>query len=250
MQTATHGDQCNRVGKKSALDDEQPEQRCFSKAHYTSADLAIHSLRSVGLDSPFTGAAREWIMSMTCQADGEEGNSFWQWIEENHSASSAASIYDTFFFTENQTQMIVATASIVADDRGMGARYEMDGVWLGGMNVRQQFRRRGIGTQVLRMLHDRIHNVARRLKQDIRVNLFTDNQFAMHMYENAGYQRLEALSVGPNKRATVFDKLFPYIVLTKDHVLAFLGDLNTRSLTYHNHKETSAWAGLAFYYLG
>jgi hypothetical protein len=32
-------------------------------------------------------------------------------------------------------------------------------------------------------------------------------------------------------------------------VLAFIDGLNTRALNYHNHKEASAWGGLAFFYL-
>jgi RimJ/RimL family protein N-acetyltransferase len=245
MQTAAYGGQ----QKNRVLTMDRQNNTVQVKAHYTSADLDMHSLRSLGLDSPVVVAGREWITSMTSEEDGEDGISFWNWIEENHSTSSSVSIYDTFFFTEKYTKAIVATASIVPDDRGMGARYDIKGVWLGGLNVRQRFRGRGVGTLALKLLHELIRNATHRLERDIRVNLFTDNQIAMSMYAKAGYERLETLSIGPNKQATFFCKLFEYLSRTRDEVASFLCDLNARALTYHNHKETSAWSGLAFYYL-
>jgi hypothetical protein len=35
----------------------------------------------------------------------------------------------------------------------------------------------------------------------------------------------------------------------KSEVLKFLSDANTRVLTYHNHKEVSAWGAVAFFYV-
>jgi hypothetical protein len=37
-------------------------------------------------------------------------------------------------------------------------------------------------------------------------------------------------------------------VPSKSDVVKFLSDHNTRALTYHNHKEASAWGGVVFFY--
>ena len=116
-------------------------------------DLIMRSIRDLGVTSPEVQEARLWILSMTPAADGEDGTSFWHWIEENSAIAGAESIYNTFLFIDQQTQRVVATASIVRDDRGVGAKFEMAGAWLGGVNVKRDVRGQGIGRQVSKMVH-------------------------------------------------------------------------------------------------
>jgi GNAT superfamily N-acetyltransferase len=219
------------------------------KALYSSDDLTMHSLLNLGINSSEAALVQQWILSMTLATDGEEGTEFWQWIVLNNQQAGPASICDTFLFVENASQTIVATASIVTDDRMVGTRHGIDGVWLGGFNVRAQFRRHGIGAQVLQLLEEHVQAWARDHNQDIRVNLFTDNPIAMNMYNRARYLRLGVFAVDNSRMATFYSKTFSANTREKDQVLSFIDWLNTRALTYHNHKEASAWAGLAFYYL-
>src|SRR5271156_5358391 len=102
------------------------------KARYSSDDLTMYSLSKLGLNAPQAILAQQWILSMTVATDGEEGKEFWQWIAANNQNAGTGSIYDTFLFIENTSQMVVATASIVPDDRMVGSKHKIDGVWLGG----------------------------------------------------------------------------------------------------------------------
>jgi RimJ/RimL family protein N-acetyltransferase len=155
---------------------------------------------------------------------------------------------DTFLFIDPQTQSVVATTSIVRDDRGVGAKFEMAGAWLGGVNVKRDVRGQGIGKRVAKMVHEWIQKQARDRQEDIRVNLFTANHIAMRVYEHLGFQRAGIVNVSTTT-ATIYFKIYGWKTREKSEILKYISDLNTRALTYHNHKETSAWAALALYYL-
>lgn len=215
---------------------------------YSLIDLSMVSFRQIGIGSPEAQSAVDWIKAMTPAEDGEDGPDFWQWISDNNTAVTPGSIYDTFLFLDNNTRTVVATASIVRDDRGVGTSYRIPGDWLGGVNVRREFRQCGIGKLVLQMVDARMHEWARNAKQDIKINLFTDNPIAVRMYESIGYRRFATHDVHATRKM-MYSKTVLWKTRDKAHVLTFINDLNTRALTYHNHKEASAWAGLAFYYL-
>jgi len=219
------------------------------KARYSSDDLTMYSLSKLGLNAPQAILAQQWILSMTVATDGEEGKEFWQWIAANNQNAGTGSIYDTFLFIENTSQMVVATASIVPDDRMVGSKHKIDGVWLGGFNVCKQFRGHGIGAQILPLVDAHVNAWTRDQSQNVRVNFFTDNPIAMSMYSRAGYLRLGVFAVDNTRTATFFNKTFSASTRDKGQVLGFIDALNTRALSYHNHKEASAWAGLAFFYL-
>jgi RimJ/RimL family protein N-acetyltransferase len=211
-------------------------------------DLIMRSIRDLGMASPTVREAMNWILSMTLAADREDGASFWAWIEENNRIVGPETIYNTFLFIDRQTQRVVATASIVRDDRGVGARFEMTGVWLGGVNVKRDVRGQGIGNRVAKMVHEWIQKQARDRQEDIRVNLFTANHIAMRVYEHLGFQRVGIVNVSATT-ATIYFKIYGWKTREKSEMLKYISDLNTRALTYHNHKEASAWTALALYYL-
>jgi RimJ/RimL family protein N-acetyltransferase len=170
------------------------------EARYSSDDLTMYSLSKLGLNAPQAILAQQWILSMTVATDGEEGKEFWQWIAANNQNAGTGSIYDTFLFIDNTSQMVVATASIVPDDRMVGSKHNIDGVWLGGINVCQQFRGHGIGAQILPLVDAHVQAWTRDQNQNVQVNLFTDNPIAMSMYSRAGYLRLGVFAVDNTRR--------------------------------------------------
>jgi RimJ/RimL family protein N-acetyltransferase len=178
------------------------------KARYSADDLTMLALRTLGINSPQAVIAKQWILSMTPTIDGEDGAAFWQWVVNNHQNARSDSICDSFLFIENTFQTVVATASIVLDDRSVGVRHAIEGVWLGGLNVRQQFRGHGMGTLVVQLIHAHIQAWAQHRTQNIRVNLFTDNPAAMRIYERAGYQRLGVLVVDECQMAMFYSRTF------------------------------------------
>jgi hypothetical protein len=56
---------------------------------------------------------------MTDSQDNENGEEFWLWMEKNNELST--NLLNTFFmFFHDNPNIVVATGSIVADDRDMG----------------------------------------------------------------------------------------------------------------------------------
>ncbi|CAF5129831.1 unnamed protein product, partial [Rotaria sp. Silwood1] len=121
--------------------------------------------------------------------DKENGIDFWHWIEKNDELSmkDQNNITNTFFFFfHNKPNQIVATGSIVRDDRDMGKKLSLaEAIWIGGINVHRDFRGQGIGIILFAYIDNYIQKM---IKTNITVDLFTNNLKAKHIYKRFGFK--------------------------------------------------------------
>jgi len=134
-------------------------------------------------------SAKNWILSMTDDKDNETGDQFWLWIENNNklSKNDSNNLLNTFFvFFRDNPNVVVATGSIVADDRDMGKKLHLkDAVWIGGVNVHRDFRGRSIGKILIGYMDNYIRQI---INKDITVYLFTNNYQAKNIYRQYAFQ--------------------------------------------------------------
>ncbi len=160
-----------------------------------SIDLVdVVRLREIGLASGLAKNARRWIESMTPERDNEDGFDFWRWIAGHHLEDSGNPLFDTLFLVEKMTGVIVTTGSLVPDDREVGKRFGIDGIWLGGVNVRCEYRGRKLVNVPLDVLHRDIQERVNHAGMPIPVNLFTSSEIAA-LYTRHGYVVARTLAV-------------------------------------------------------
>ncbi|CAF3580656.1 unnamed protein product [Rotaria sp. Silwood1] len=81
---------------------------------------------------------------------------------------------------------IIATGSIVRDDRDMGKKLSLaEAIWIGGINVHRDFRGQGIGIILFAYIDNYIQKM---IKTNITVDLFTNNLKAKHIYKRFGFK--------------------------------------------------------------
>jgi GNAT superfamily N-acetyltransferase len=188
--------------------------------HYEAADVEAISLRGVGLGSEVVRQAEFWIRAMTLAHDNEPGEDFvteqgervpgfWGWIVSHHLRRLADSdpLFDTYFLVKKEGGTVVATGSITDDDRDVGLTYGMPGIWFGGINVRREYRGRGLGSLMLSHRERQVEQAARERGEPIRVNLFTSVEWS-GWYARRGYQREGSIDVDPWKGEVRFSRIF------------------------------------------
>lgn len=154
---------------------------------YTHDDVEIVTLRSIETNSERFISIKKWILSMTEAQDDEIGGEFWQWIQNNHELAKHDSInlLNTFFvFTCDNSKQVIATRSIVSDDRNMNKTLGLKGAfWFGGFNVHRDYRGRGIGNILFEHIDKHIQQV---INKDIIVHMFTVSLASKHLYSKFG----------------------------------------------------------------
>ncbi|UJR10962.1 hypothetical protein I4U23_015147 [Adineta vaga] len=156
---------------------------------YTSKDFDFVPMKSIPINSERYYLLKDWISSMTDSEDNENGCDFWTWIENNNelSKSDSTNLLNTFFlFLSNDRNRVIATGSIVSDDRDMGKKLQLeDGIWIGGVNVHRDFRGKSIGTIFVEYLDNYIQQT---IDKDTMVYLFTNNTQAKRIYKRYQFQ--------------------------------------------------------------
>jgi GNAT superfamily N-acetyltransferase len=122
---------------------------------------------------------------MTDSQDNENGEEFWLWMEKNNELST--NLLNTFFmFFHDNPNIVVATGSIVADDRDMGKILHLeDSIWIGGFNVHRDFRGKSFGKILFGFMDNYIKQV---INKDTTVYLFTNNIYAKNIYKQYHFQ--------------------------------------------------------------
>ena len=88
------------------------------------------------------------------------------------------------FIESPDERYVVATGSIVVDDKEMGKHLHLDeAVWIGGMNVHREFRERGLGTILFACMDKHILQTS---SKDTTVCLFANNPGATKIYRQYG----------------------------------------------------------------
>jgi len=154
--------------------------------------------RLLGRHSPLAEHAESWIRSLTPEFDGEQGNAFWEWILEHHGSGACLNepLLDTYFFCRIHDGKLVATASLVQDDRDVGEKYDISGIWLGGVMVKWEERNAGIMKAAFHSLDAFIQAAVDARGAALTVNLFTTSPPFRHLcsvyrFESRGFIDVE-----------------------------------------------------------
>ena len=154
---------------------------------YSPDDVEIVTLRSIETNSERFISIKNWILSMTEAQDDEIGEEFWLWIQNNHELAKqdSTNLLNTFFvFTCDKSKQVIATRSIVSDDRNMNKTLCLkEAFWFGGFNVHRDYRGRGIGKILFEYIDNYIQKV---INKDIIVHMFTISLASKHLYSKFG----------------------------------------------------------------
>ncbi len=134
---------------------------------------------------------------MTLEFDNEDGPGFWSWIVEHYNvdASIQNPLLDTYFFLRTADAKLVATISLVQDDRDIGKRYGIPGIWMGGANVKREERDRGLMRDAFGYLDAYVQSVVDSCEVEVPVNLFTTTPSILHLASAYQFQSKGRLAV-------------------------------------------------------
>jgi hypothetical protein len=161
------------------------------------SDLVMIPLRVVGMRSRLARNAQKWITAMTMDEDNEEGQGFWDWIVDHYhwNLVGAGHLLDTYFFCDVRDGSLVATISLVRDDRDIGKKYCIPGIWMGGGNVRRESRNQGVMTGVFSQLQTFIQTIVDATATELVVNMFTGTEDMEKIAIRHGYGFQKALYI-------------------------------------------------------
>ena len=131
-------------------------------------------------------------------ADNEDGPDFWKWIVDHYYSNlvHAGSLLDTYLFSDVQTRLLVATISLIDDDRVVGKAFSIPGIWIGGANVRGSMRQQGIASAAFAQVDTLIQAVADATKEkEFSVNLFSDVEHSERLAIRHGYEFQRSLHI-------------------------------------------------------
>jgi hypothetical protein len=128
----------------------------------------------------------EWLNNLTMERGGEYGQDqqferefvpgFHSWMKAHNESNAFNSndLYQTFIWRDRLSKEIVATISIVPEDRGVKAKYKLKGVgFIGGSMVRWDLRSRGIGKYICARINQHLAEFSRRQGKPVSIHLFT-----------------------------------------------------------------------------
>lgn len=175
--------------------------------NFQTGGLKAH-VRAHGLRGPLVEAAQAFVLPMLRERDGEDGADFWRWMLENMVEALAAkpgspvSLCDTFFVFDDAARVMVATASVVRDDRGWGERYGIEGLWFGGLNVRGDYRDRGLAAHLFDWRLRRVREWVGAGGPAVAINLFTKSERVGAMAERRGFRLAERFAPADEGQGT------------------------------------------------
>ncbi len=132
-----------------------------------------------------------WVLSMTHDLDRETGDGpdgALEWVKMHNARFTTDGVHQTYILVYRPTNQVVATGSIVADDRDVAKTYQIpgEGFW-GFHNVHRELRGRGLG-KICTTYRDRICQAyADRLGQPAIFNAFTANPTSVGILTNLGF---------------------------------------------------------------
>lgn len=129
---------------------------------------------------------------MTLSEDGEEGagpQGALAWVHKHNPNGNAAGIHQTYVCLYRPTQQIIATTSIVTDDRDVAAKYAIktDGIWA-FLNVRPDWRRCGIAAFLGTYLDRLCQQECNRLSQQLTFSSLSSNPVSVKLLNALGFE--------------------------------------------------------------
>jgi hypothetical protein len=160
----------DRIGLKFSLSESVPPA-VFGRV--VQARHLFEELTYQTCDATTRGQFEQWVAGMTAEQDAEWGldrekdgviiPGFLRWIKEQNMLFDPNGFYRTFIWRDRLTGEMVATATIGPDDRGISARYDLQGDGhIGGINVRWDLRFRGLGKYISARLNQYILEFVKR----------------------------------------------------------------------------------------
>jgi GNAT superfamily N-acetyltransferase len=156
---------------------------------FNSTDIQHHFYNSCAEE--IRSEFEAWVLSMTPELDRETGggpDGALAWVKAHNATFIPEGMYQTHILCHKQTGEVVATISIVPDDRDIGKIYNVggDGFW-GFGNVRRDLRGRGLG-RILFQYCDSVCQVhANKLGRELTFSGFTGNPISVHFLTNIGF---------------------------------------------------------------
>ena len=144
----------------------------------------------------------EWIRELTSQSDNEDGRHFTDFITRNLRLPDP---YRVFVIVDEDLDDVVGIASLIPDDRGVETELRTDCLWIGGVNIRRQYRRLGYGTELIESIDTYLKNL---VIEPLRVELFTDNPVAEKLYMKFGFQDTEERVTRDGRVNKVYSKRY------------------------------------------
>lgn len=180
-------------------------------ADYSFTVYSLYQAARHGLPNREVDAAKRFVTGLTAADNGEDGPELWGWMLEHlveqlfderrrerepRAGVTVAWLNDTFFLAEREGGRVIGTLSVVKDDRGRGAFYGIEGVWLAGFNILPDFQGRGLGEFLFYTVLDRVRLLTSNFETPVGVNLFTRNPTVRRMAERHGFTHNQALAPG------------------------------------------------------
>ena len=177
-----------------------------------AGDVELYSLKELrSKNQPLYELSLGWIKSMRRKINGENGESFVKWILVNIERNEP---FDTYVLFYRKKEEVIAIGSIVPDDQNTGKFHKLKGIWIGGINVKNNYRGKGVGNILVRNIVDLIHNYTIKIRTDIKINLFSNNPIAIHIYRKYGFKRNNKVTVYHNR-----EKNYVYSMIMKYNFL-------------------------------
>jgi len=168
--------------------------------------LNIFSLKTLkNQKSPLYNQTMDWIKSMKEKKDGENGNEFSKWIKTNLNNNPP---FDTYILVQNNN-LVLGTASIISTNQCVGKQINIEGIWLGGVNIHRDYRNQGLGNILIDFIDNSINLLAKKNKKIYTLNLFSKNPIAISMYEKRKFTKLKNLFINhKNHKNEVYSKKY------------------------------------------
>jgi len=166
-------------------------------------NLLFLNLENVRTTNPLIfKEVKNWIKSLTDKSDFEDGDDFTKFVNKNLKLRHPFGVFILFSPDINDTVGIV---SVVPDDQNVEKENNLDkaGIWIGGLNIKKQYRGMGYGTAFFKKLDDYLLN----LNKKNQVSLFANNPVALKIYKKFGFKKT-GLKVYKPKENIVYTKIY------------------------------------------
>jgi GNAT superfamily N-acetyltransferase len=132
-----------------------------------------------------------WVLSMTPELDRETGggpDGALAWVKAHNATFSPDGLYQTHILCDKSTGEVVATVSIVPDDRDIGKINNIrgDGFW-GFANVRRDLRSRGLGRILCQYCDAVCQSHANKSGRELTFSAFSGNPVAVELLKSIGF---------------------------------------------------------------
>jgi hypothetical protein len=153
----------------------------------TDLDVVTYQSLSNRARTQFDG----WVRSMTLDEDGEQGsgpNGALAWVRKHNAGGDIDGIHQTYTCLYRPTAQIIATASIVTDDRGVAATYsiETDGIWA-FLNVRPDWRQCGVGKFLAAYFDNLCQQECQRRSNELTFSALSSNPASIKLLVSLGF---------------------------------------------------------------